>query len=163
MIIVVLALFSKTICSLCLPTDYIIALGYMRSPPNVVQYNRRSGDLVWKEDAFKSFPAHGVSNFKELRQRPEYCFFDKTAFIRVLASFDEPALVFLRPRRSGKSLALSTLAHFHGREHLPDYKPLFEVSDFCSLMIFSTCSKCLLACLSSSSCFTCRAWLSMSM
>ncbi|KAF9339225.1 hypothetical protein BGZ91_006667 [Linnemannia elongata] len=112
--------------SLCLPTDNIIALGYMRSPPNVVQYNRRSGDLVWKEDAFKSFPAHGVSNFKELRQRPEYCFFDKTAFIRVLASFDEPALVFLRPRRSGKSLALSTLAHFHGREHLPDYKPLFE-------------------------------------
>ncbi|KAF9949898.1 hypothetical protein BGZ70_001591, partial [Mortierella alpina] len=27
---------------------------------------------------------------------------------------------------SGKSLALSTLAHFHGREHLPDYKLLFE-------------------------------------
>ncbi|KAF9980297.1 hypothetical protein BGZ75_008622, partial [Mortierella antarctica] len=43
-----------------------------------------------------------------------------------LESFREPALVFLRPRRSGKSLGLSTLAHFHGREHLPDYKPLFE-------------------------------------
>ncbi|KAG9067806.1 hypothetical protein KI688_011394 [Linnemannia hyalina] len=61
-----------------------------------------------------------------LRQRPELCYFDKTAFILALESFDEPALVFLRPRRSGKSLGLSTLAHFHGREHLPDYKPLFE-------------------------------------
>ncbi|KAF9543776.1 hypothetical protein EC957_000471 [Mortierella hygrophila] len=43
-----------------------------------------------------------------------------------LESFSEAAFVFLRPRRSGKSLGLSTLAHFHGREHLPDYKLLFE-------------------------------------
>ncbi|KAI7832866.1 hypothetical protein BC939DRAFT_524470, partial [Gamsiella multidivaricata] len=83
-------------------------------------------DLVWKEDTFRSFPVHGVSDFKTLRQRPELCFFDKTAFILALESFDESVLVFLRPRRSEKSLGLSTLAHFHGREHLPDYKPLFE-------------------------------------
>ncbi|KAG0283399.1 hypothetical protein BGZ97_008557, partial [Linnemannia gamsii] len=43
-----------------------------------------------------------------------------------LESFPHDALVFLRPRGSGKLLALSSLAHFHGREHLPDYKPLFE-------------------------------------
>ncbi|KAG0377005.1 hypothetical protein BGX24_006852 [Mortierella sp. AD032] len=43
-----------------------------------------------------------------------------------LESFPDPALVFLRPSRSGKSLALSTLAYFHGREHLPDYRRLFE-------------------------------------
>ncbi|KAF9086459.1 hypothetical protein BGX27_003196, partial [Mortierella sp. AM989] len=98
---------------------------YIRSPLNVVQYNRRSGDLVWKDDTFRSFPVHGVNNFKTLRQRPELCFFDKTAFISALKSFDESVLVFLRPRRSGKSLGLSTLAHFHGREHLPDYKHLF--------------------------------------
>ncbi|KAF9103236.1 hypothetical protein BGX27_010669, partial [Mortierella sp. AM989] len=98
---------------------------YHRSPLNVVQYDCRSGDLVWKEDTFRSFPVHGVHCFKSLRQRPELCFFDKTAFISALESFSEPALVFLRPRRSGKSLGLSMLAHFHGREHLPDYKPLF--------------------------------------
>lgn len=103
----------------------------MRKPPNVVQYNRRSGDLVWNEDKFNSFPSNGERDFKELRQYPEFCFFDKTAFIKDLESFRERAVVFLRPRRSGKSLALSTLAHFHGREHLPDYKPLFEVSDIC--------------------------------
>ncbi|KAF8944179.1 hypothetical protein BGZ46_006329, partial [Entomortierella lignicola] len=99
---------------------------YKRSSLNVVQYDSRSGDLVWNQDSFKHFPVHGVSNFKTLRQCADFCFFDKTAFIMALESFREPALVFLRPRRSGKSLALSTLAHFHGREHLPDYKPLFE-------------------------------------
>ncbi|KAF9430722.1 hypothetical protein BGZ76_000736 [Entomortierella beljakovae] len=99
---------------------------YERGKLNVVQYDSRSGNLVWKEDTFRSFPTNSVNNFKTLRQRPELCFFDKTAFISVLESFDDSVLVFLRPRRSGKSLALSTLAHFHGREHLPDYKPLFE-------------------------------------
>jgi hypothetical protein len=101
----------------------------MRSPLKVVQYDGRSGDLVWNEDAFRSFPVNGLNDFKTLRQRPELCFFDKTAFILALESYDEPVLVFLRPRRSGKSLGLSTLAHFHGREHLPDYKSLFGVSD----------------------------------
>lgn len=100
----------------------------MRSPLNTVQYDCRSGDLVWKDDTFNSFPSDGESDFKELRQNPDFCFFDKTAFIMALESFRKRALVFLRPRRSGKSLALSTLAHFHGREHLPDYELLFKVS-----------------------------------
>ncbi|KAG0338256.1 hypothetical protein BG004_007292, partial [Podila humilis] len=99
---------------------------FIRTPLNVVQYDRRSGDLVWKDDTFKSFPVDRMSNFKTLRQRPDLCYFDKTAYIMALESFPHDVLVFLRPRRSGKSLALSTLAHFHGREHLPDYKPLFE-------------------------------------
>ncbi|KAF9967657.1 hypothetical protein BGZ73_000461, partial [Actinomortierella ambigua] len=99
---------------------------YMRTPLKAVQYNRRSGNLVWKEDSFKSFPVDRMSNFKTLRQRPDLCYFDKTAFLMTLESLAHEVLVFLRPRRSGKSLALSTLAHFHGREHLPDYKSLFE-------------------------------------
>ncbi|KAF9087882.1 hypothetical protein BGX27_002838, partial [Mortierella sp. AM989] len=99
---------------------------YHRRPLNVVQYDSRSGDLVWNQEAFKTFPVHGVNSFKKLRQCAEFCFFDKTEYIMALESFDEPALVFLRPRRSGKSLGLSTLAHFHGREHLLDYKSLFE-------------------------------------
>ncbi|KAF9310050.1 hypothetical protein BG003_008976 [Podila horticola] len=99
---------------------------YERSPLNIVQYDSRSGDLIWKQDAFKNFPVHGVTSFKKLRQGADFCFCDKTAFIMALESYREPALVFLRPRRSGKTLGLSTMAHFHGREHLPDYKPLFE-------------------------------------
>jgi len=150
-------------CACQLITSFF--LGYDRGPLNVVQYNRRSGDLVWNEDTFTRFPAHGESNFKALRQRPELCFFDKTAFIMALESFSERALVFLRPRRSGKSLALSTLAHFHGREHLPAYKPLFEVSDFLASRIIFICSKSLLGphMLMSFSCLTFRTLPSMSM
>ncbi|KAG0196040.1 hypothetical protein BGX28_000212 [Mortierella sp. GBA30] len=65
---------------------------YMRSALNVAQYNRRSGDLVWKEDTFASFPVHSESDFKTLRQCPEFCFFDKTAFIMALESFRDRAL-----------------------------------------------------------------------
>lgn len=59
--------------------NYFFFLGYKRSPLNVVQYNRRSGDLVWQEDAFKNFPVHGVNDFKTLRESTDFCFFDKTA------------------------------------------------------------------------------------
>ncbi|KAF9173639.1 hypothetical protein BGX20_002585 [Mortierella sp. AD010] len=126
----------KTISSLCgiiMDVNRIHVIvqppSYKRSPLNVVQYNRRSGNLVWKDDTFKSFPVGHISNFKTLRQRPDLCYFDKTAFISAIESVCCDALVFLRPRRSGKSLALSTLAHFHGREHLPDYDPLFKGLD----------------------------------
>ncbi|KAF9197509.1 hypothetical protein BGZ59_005363, partial [Podila verticillata] len=71
---------------------------YERGPLNIVQYNSRSGDLVWKQDMFENFPVHGVTNFKKLRQGMDFCFFDKTTFIMALESFHEPALVFLHPR-----------------------------------------------------------------
>ncbi|KAG0333863.1 hypothetical protein BG000_008832 [Podila horticola] len=73
---------------------------YERSSLNIVQYDSRSGDLVWKQDAFKNFPVHGVTSFKKLRRGANFCFFDKTAFIMALESYHEPALVFLRPSRS---------------------------------------------------------------
>ncbi|KAG0339212.1 hypothetical protein BG004_006920 [Podila humilis] len=100
---------------------------YNRVSLKAFQYDRRSGYLVWKEDTFSAFPVDGERDFKALRQLPEFCFFDKTDFIMALESCCGRALVFLRPRRSGKTLTLSTLAHFHGREHLPDYEPLFKV------------------------------------
>ncbi|KAF9911366.1 hypothetical protein EC991_003931 [Linnemannia zychae] len=121
---------TNSLCGMFAETNKVQVIvrppNYKRSPLNVVQYNRRSGDLVWKEDTFNGFPVDRISNFTALRQRPDLCYFDKTAFIMALESFPHEVLVFLRPRRSGKSLALSALAHFHGREHLPVYKPLFE-------------------------------------
>ncbi|KAF9899254.1 hypothetical protein EC991_009220, partial [Linnemannia zychae] len=121
---------TSSLCGMFAETNKVQVIvrppSYKRSPPNVVQYDGRSGDLVWNQEAFRNFPVHGVTNFKKLRQGADFCFFDKTAFIMAIETFREPALVFLRPHRSGKTLGLSTLAHFHGREHLPDYKPLFE-------------------------------------
>lgn len=84
---------------------------------------------MWNEDTFKSFPVNGA-NFKTLCQRLEICFFDRTAFIMALESFPQDVPAFLSSRRSGKSLAMSALAYFHGPEHLPDYRPFFEVNDY---------------------------------
>ncbi|KAF9356723.1 hypothetical protein BGX34_009784, partial [Mortierella sp. NVP85] len=39
---------------------------YKRKPLNAVQYNRRSRDLVWKDDTFKNFPVGRMDNFKTL-------------------------------------------------------------------------------------------------
>ncbi|KAF9547525.1 hypothetical protein EC957_008362 [Mortierella hygrophila] len=64
---------------------------FVRGPLNVVQYNSRSEDLVWREDTFKSFPAHNVNDLKTLRQSPDLCYFDKTAFIMALESLSGPA------------------------------------------------------------------------
>ncbi|KAG9063507.1 hypothetical protein KI688_004391 [Linnemannia hyalina] len=64
---------------------------YMRGPPDVVQYDSRSGDFVWRENTFKNFPVHAVHDFTTLRQHPELGFFDKTDFILALESFPEPA------------------------------------------------------------------------
>ncbi|KAI8605118.1 AAA-ATPase-like domain-containing protein, partial [Dissophora ornata] len=49
--------------------------------------------------------------------------------ISKLGSFKEDVLIFLRPRRFGKSLFLSTLAHFHGVQYKGDYKALFQGLD----------------------------------
>lgn len=75
-----------------LHTNYFFFLDYKRYPLNAVQYDRRSGDLVWKADTFRRFPVHGVNDFKTLRERPKLCFFDKTAFILALESFGESVL-----------------------------------------------------------------------
>ncbi|KAG9063512.1 hypothetical protein KI688_004396 [Linnemannia hyalina] len=74
---------------------------YMRGPPDVVQYDSRSGDFVWREDTFKNFPVHAVHDFKTLRGRPDLCFFDKTDFIMTLESFPEPALAIHEPVKKG--------------------------------------------------------------
>ncbi|RMG74764.1 MAG: AAA family ATPase, partial [Bacteroidetes bacterium] len=68
---------------------------------------------------------YGISNFARLR-RDGYFYQDRTGYIPVLESLGEPYLIFLRPRRFGKSLWLSTLAHYYGREHAGDFKWLFR-------------------------------------
>jgi hypothetical protein len=59
-------------------------------------------------------PPYGISDFVRLR-RDGYQ--DRTGYIPLLESLGEPYLIFLRPQRFGKSLWLSTLAHYYGVEH----------------------------------------------
>ena len=55
---------------------------------------------------------YGISNFKKLIDE-DYYFIDKTKYIELLENFNEQYLIFLRPRRFGKSLFLSMLEYYY--------------------------------------------------
>lgn len=67
---------------------------------------------------------YGISNFKILRSKP-YFYADRTPFIERLEGLGELYLMFLRPRRFGKSLFLSTLEFYYGIEHKALFSDLF--------------------------------------
>jgi len=69
------------------------------------------------------FP-YGRSNFKLLIEEG-YHYVDKTKYIEWLEESDESYLIFLRPRRFGKSLFVSILQHYYGIEFQSDFETLF--------------------------------------
>ena len=71
--------------------------------------------------AKKSVP-YAVADFAEMRDRGFY-YVDKTQFIPELEMFKAP--VFLRPRRFGKSLLISTLAYYYDRTQAHRFEELF--------------------------------------
>ena len=77
--------------------------------------------------AIKAFPRCSESNFARLRANTNFGYFDKTSYISVLDSVSARALLFLRPRRFGKSLTLSMLEHFHGIQYRDKYDCIFKV------------------------------------
>ena len=65
---------------------------------------------------------YAVANYAEIRDRGFY-YVDKTEYIARLESYKAP--VFLRPRRFGKSLLVSTLAHYYDRTLAHRFEELF--------------------------------------
>ncbi|KAI9236562.1 MAG: hypothetical protein BYD32DRAFT_418469 [Podila humilis] len=82
--------------------------------------------LVWKEDTVQKLSCPWCKRLQTLRQRPELCFFDKSAFIWPSSPSTSQFLSSFAPQ-VGKSLGLSTL-HTSMVVNTSDYKPLFEVS-----------------------------------
>lgn len=58
----------------------------------------------------KALPV-GVDNFEDII-RNEYCYVDKTIFIKELLDLKGKVNLFTRPRRFGKTLNLSMLRYF---------------------------------------------------
>ncbi|RLA68876.1 MAG: hypothetical protein DRG30_10735, partial [Epsilonproteobacteria bacterium] len=54
---------------------------------------------------------YGNSNFKQIKINNNYFYIDKTKFIETLENLNEDFVIFLRPRRFGKSLFLSSLQY----------------------------------------------------
>ncbi len=70
---------------------------------------------------------YGRSNFADIR-RHGFFYVDKTPFLPVLES-DESGyayLVFLRPRRMGKSLLLSMMEHYYDQSRAAEFDTLFR-------------------------------------
>ena len=56
---------------------------------------------------------YGESNFKKVKINNDYLYIDKTSHIESLENINESFMIFLRPRRFGKSLFLSTLQYYY--------------------------------------------------
>lgn len=65
-----------------------------------------------------------TSNFATLITDNSF-YVDKTQFIEKLEAFNHKNLFFLRPRRFGKSLLLSTLEHYYGLQYKDNFDRLF--------------------------------------
>ncbi|MBR3458690.1 MAG: AAA family ATPase, partial [Selenomonadaceae bacterium] len=70
----------------------------------------------------------GIEDFKKLVQN-EYYFVDKTRFIQDLLDVRTDVTLITRPRRFGKTLALSMLQYFFTMEHAEENRNLFRGLD----------------------------------
>ena len=68
---------------------------------------------------------YGIGNYKTLIEE-NYYFIDKTCFIEKLENLYEKTLIFLRPRRFGKSLLVSMLNYYYGSIYKNDFDSLFS-------------------------------------
>jgi len=68
---------------------------------------------------------YGESNFRKVKINSDYLYIDKTLFIEKLENLNESFLVFLRPRRFGKSLFLSTLQYYYDENSAHEFNKIF--------------------------------------
>jgi hypothetical protein len=67
---------------------------------------------------------YGKADFRELITRGFY-YVDRTRFLEVLESMGAEYLIFLRPRRFGKSLWISLLQYYYGLQYKNEFEQLF--------------------------------------
>ena len=69
---------------------------------------------------------YGESNFQKIKINNDYFYVDKTNFIEKLENLNESFLIFLRPRRFGKSLFLSTLQYYYDENSKDEFEAMFS-------------------------------------
>ena len=67
---------------------------------------------------------YGKSNFKEVISG-NFFYQDRTNYIKILEDFDSSYLIYLRPRRFGKSLMVSALKYYYGLQFKDEFSALF--------------------------------------
>jgi len=69
---------------------------------------------------------YGESNFRKIKINNDYLYIDKTKFIETLEGLNESYVIFLRPRRFGKSLFLSTLQYYYDENSKDEFEVIFN-------------------------------------
>ena len=69
---------------------------------------------------------YGESNFKKININNDYFYVDKTRFIEKLENLGDSFLIFLRPRRFGKSLFISTLQYYYDENSASEFDDIFQ-------------------------------------
>ena len=69
---------------------------------------------------------YGESNFKNIKENREYLYVDKTKYIEELEEINEKFIIFLRPRRFGKSLFISTLQYYYDENSAGEFDNIFH-------------------------------------
>jgi len=67
---------------------------------------------------------YGIADYKDVIEK-NYYFVDKTKFIEKLENLNERYLIFLRPRRFGKSLFISMLHYYYDKNYKNDFETLY--------------------------------------
>jgi len=67
---------------------------------------------------------YGQADYKRIKEEDFY-FVDKTKFIEKLENLNESYLIFLRPRRFGKSLFIAMLHYYYDRHYKDDFEILY--------------------------------------
>ena len=68
---------------------------------------------------------YGISDFRKL-QKDNCLYVDKTRYIELIESYDEPYIFFLRPRRFGKTLFISLLNYYYDKKSVDEFEMLFQ-------------------------------------
>jgi len=69
---------------------------------------------------------YGNSNFRKVKINNDYLYIDKTDYIEKLENSNEDFNIFLRPRRFGKSLFLSTLYYYYDENSAHEFEAIFN-------------------------------------
>ncbi|MEA1955440.1 MAG: AAA family ATPase [Campylobacterota bacterium] len=67
---------------------------------------------------------YGQADYKNIKEN-NYYFIDKTKFIEKLENLNESYLIFLRPRRFGKSLFIAMLEAYYDKNYKNDFNMMF--------------------------------------
>ena len=67
---------------------------------------------------------YGIADYKRIKEK-NFFFVDKTKFIEKLEDLNESYLIFLRPRRFGKSLFIAMLEAYYDKHYENDFEMMF--------------------------------------